>query len=101
VTADHYAVTASELTAGAGTVNGLSGDAQNAANALLSSIAALTNAAGDAGLAGSLGNLGTAAAKSSTVLITVLTQVADTLTQNAATYQKQEDQVIRATQGVR
>lgn len=101
MTADHYAVTASELSAGAGTVNGLSGDAQNAANALLESIATLTTSAGDAGLAGSLQKLGASAAKSSTVLITVLTQVADTLSQNASTYQKQEEQVIRATQGVR
>jgi uncharacterized protein YukE len=101
VAADHFAVTVSELTSGAGTVKGLSGEVETAATQLLETIASLANAAGDSGLVGSLQNLGTAAAQSSTVLITVLTQVADTLTRNAATYQTQEDRLTARIRGVR
>jgi hypothetical protein len=101
MTADHFAVTASELTAGASRVDRLSTDAETTANQLLESIGTLADAAGDAGLAGALRAAGGSAAASMSVLVSVLTGVSDTLTQNASTYERQEAKLTEVIRNVR
>lgn len=96
-----YSVSVGDLDSGAGTMNGLASESQSKANALLESIASLQGAVGDAGLAAAFDSLGSASAQSATVLVTVLAQVADTLTKSASSYQDTEDQNTKTIRGAR